>query len=68
MLREILLSVSAAAITLLTFAAAIAVGAVISIEIAGGSWWVGAAASGAFLLFVVLPLRLWWVMKNARRP
>jgi hypothetical protein len=65
-LREILVSLSVAVITLSTFAVAIAVGLLVSIEIDSSSWWVGATASIAFLLFVVLPLRLWWVMKNAR--
>ena len=65
-LREILVSLSVALITLSLFAVAIAVGLFVAIEIDGGSWWVGATASIAFLLFVVLPLRLWWVMKNAR--
>jgi len=63
-LREILATISAGAITLFAFLFAIAFGVFISGEIANGSWLVGMLASVGFLLFVVLPLRLWWVMKR----
>jgi hypothetical protein len=67
-LREIFVSLSIAAITLLAFALAIAVGLLVSSVISNGSWWVSATAAVAFLLLVLLPLRLWWVMRTARRP
>ena len=67
-LRETLVSISIAAITLSTFAVAIAVGVLISTTMSSGSWWVGATTAVAFLVLVALPLRLWWVMKKSRQP
>ena len=57
-LREFLVSVSVAVIILSIFAVAIAAGVFVAIEIDSGSWWVGATASIAFLLCLVLPLGL----------
>jgi hypothetical protein len=67
LLREILISLCVAGITLSIFAVAIAVGLLASIAIDSGGWLVGATVSIAFLLVVVLPLRLWWVTRNARK-
>ena len=64
MIREILSTLIAAAITLLAFVVAIAFGVLVSVEVTDGSWLVGVLASVAFLLFVVLPVRLWWVMRH----
>jgi hypothetical protein len=67
-LREILVSLGVAAITLLAFAVAISFGIVVAIKLANGSFWIGAAAALCFLMLVVLPLRLLWVIKKSRKP
>jgi hypothetical protein len=63
-LLEILASLGAAAITLMIFAAALAFGIFVTIKIGGGNPWVGVAAAVAVLLFVALPLRLWFVTRR----
>jgi hypothetical protein len=60
-LREILASAGLAARTITVFAAAVAFGILIAIKIGEGNLWVAAAASAGALLFVVLPVRLWWL-------
>jgi len=65
-LGEILISVGVAARTLAVFAAAIAFGILVAIKIGEGSPWVAAAAAGGLLLFVVLPVRLWWLVSTSR--
>jgi hypothetical protein len=64
-LREILATISAVAITLFAFLVAIAFGVLVLVKITNGGWLVGMLASVGFLLFVVLPLRLWWVIKRS---
>ena len=66
-LREFLVSVGVIAITLTIFAVAIALGFFVSIKLAQGSFWMGVAVAISFLVFVVLPLRLWWVSRKARQ-
>lgn len=65
-LAEILISAAVAARTLAVFAAAIAFGILVAIKIGEGSPWVAAAAAGGLLLFVVLPVRLWWLVSTSR--
>jgi hypothetical protein len=65
-LREILVSLTVAAITLLTFAIAVAVGVLVSIDIGGRNWLVGASVALGFLVCLAGPLL--WVMKRMRRP
>jgi hypothetical protein len=67
-LREILVSVGVAAITLVIFAVAIVFGVVVASQLADGSFWVGVAATLGFLILVVLPLRLLWVVRRSRKP
>jgi hypothetical protein len=66
-LREILISASVALVTLTAFALAISFGVFVSISIGDASPWLGVVAAIGFLLFVVLPIRLWWVLNRARR-
>jgi hypothetical protein len=66
-LREFLVTVGVVAITLTIFAVAIALGFFVSIQLAQGSFWMGVAVAISFLVFVVLPLRLWWVSRKARQ-
>lgn len=65
-LREILVSLLLAAITLLTFAIAVAVGVLVSINVGGRSWFVGASVALGFLICLAGPLV--WIMKRMRRP
>jgi len=65
-LREILVSVGVAARTITVFAVAVAFGVFVAIKIGEGNPWVAAAAAAGFLLFVVLPVRLWWLMRRSR--
>ena len=65
-LGEILISAGVAARTLAVFAAAIAVGILVAIKIGEGSPWIAAAAAASVLLFVVLPVRLWWLVSRSR--
>jgi hypothetical protein len=60
-LREILASAGVAARTITVFAAAVAFGVFVAIKIGEGNLWVAAAAAAGALLFVVLPVRLWWL-------
>jgi hypothetical protein len=60
-LREILVSVCIAARTITVFAAAVAFGILVAIKIGEGNPWIAAAATVGVLLFVVLPVRLWWL-------
>jgi len=65
-LREILVSVGIAARTITVFAVAVAFGVFVAIEIGGGNPWIAAAAAVGVLLFVVLPVRLWWLPSRSR--
>jgi uncharacterized membrane protein len=65
-LGEILVSVTVAARTIAVFAAAVAFGILVAIKVGEGSPWIAAAIAAAFLLFVVLPVRLWWSINDSR--
>ena len=65
-LGEILISATVAARTIAVFAAAVAFGILVAIKIGEGSLWIAAAAAGALLIFVVLPVRLWWSIARSR--
>ena len=65
-LREIIVSLAVAAITLLIFAIAVAVGVLVLIDIGGRSWFVGALVALGFLLSIAGPVL--WVMKRISRP
>ena len=65
-LGEILISVTVAARTIAVFAAAVAFGILVAIKIGEGSPWIAAAAAAALILFVVLPVRLWWSISSSR--
>jgi hypothetical protein len=65
-LEEILVSAGVAARTIAVFAAAVAFGMLVAIKIGEGSPWIAAAAAVGLLLFVVLPVRLWWLMSSSR--
>jgi hypothetical protein len=60
-LREILASVGVAARAITVFGAAIVLGILVAIKIGEGNPWIAAAAAVSVLLFVVLPVRLWWL-------
>jgi hypothetical protein len=66
-LREILVSVGVAARTITVFAAAVALGILVAIKIGEGNPWIAAAAAVSVLLFVVLPVRLWWPTSRVDR-
>jgi hypothetical protein len=65
-LREILVSVAVATRTITVFALAIAFGVCVAIKLGEGNPWVGAGTATGFLLFVVLPLRLWWMVGRSQ--
>lgn len=64
--REILISVSVATRAISVFAVAVAAGTLAAIKIGEGNPWVAAATATGVLLFVVLPVRLWWPTKRSR--
>jgi hypothetical protein len=66
-LREILVNVGVAAITLAIFAVALVFGVVVA-QLADGNLWVCVAATLGFLILIVLPLRLLWVARTSRKP
>jgi hypothetical protein len=59
-LWEILASLGVAARIITVFGAAIVLGVLIATKIGNWNPWIAAAATCAVLLFVVLPVRLWW--------
>ena len=59
-LWEILSSLGVAARILTVFGVAIVLGVLIATKIGNWNPWIAAAAACAVLLFVVLPVRLWW--------
>jgi hypothetical protein len=65
-LGEILVSVAVAARTIAVFATAVAFGILVAIKIGEGNPWIAAAAALGLLIFVVLPVRLWWSISNSR--
>ena len=50
-----------AARTIAVFAAAVVLGILVAVKIGEGNPWIAAAAAGSVFLFVVLPVRLWWL-------
>jgi hypothetical protein len=65
-LGEILVSVTVAARTIVVFAAAVTFGILVATKIGEGNPWIAAAAALGLLLFVVLPVRLWWFTSGSR--
>jgi hypothetical protein len=63
-LGEILVSAGVAARTIAVFAAAVAFGILVAIKIGEGSPSIAAAAAVGLLLFVILPVRLWWLISD----
>jgi len=59
-LWEILASLGVAARIITVFGVAIVLGVLIATKIGNWNPWIAAAAACAVLLFVVLPVRLWW--------
>ena len=65
-LWEILSSLAVAARILTVFGVAIVLGVLIATKIGNWNPWIAAAAACAVLLFVVLPVRLWWSFSGMR--
>jgi hypothetical protein len=65
-LWEILSSLAVAARILTVFGVAIILGVLIATKIGNWNPWIAAAAACAVLLFVVLPVRLWWSLPGMR--
>jgi hypothetical protein len=65
-LWEILASVGIAARIITVFGAAVVTGVLIAIKIGDWNPWIAATAACAVLLFVVLPVRLWWSFPGMR--
>jgi len=65
-LWEILSSLGVAARILTVFGVAIILGVLIATKIGNWNPWIAAAAACAVLLFVVLPVRLWWSLPGMR--
>ena len=65
-LWEILSSLAVAARILTVFGVAIILGVLIATKIGNWNPWIAAAAACAVLLFVVLPVRLWWSLPRMR--
>jgi hypothetical protein len=63
---EILASLGVAARIIIVFAVAVVFGVLIAIKIGNWNPWIAAAAACAVLLFVVLPVRLWWSSPGMR--
>lgn len=63
---EILASLGVAARIIIVFAVAVVFGVLIVIKIGNWNSWIAAAAACAVLLFVVLPVRLWWSSPGMR--
>jgi hypothetical protein len=65
-IREIAVSVAIAIRTTAVFALAIGFGLFVAIKLAQGNPWIGAGAAIGFLLFIVLPVRLWWTVGRSQ--
>jgi len=57
---------SSAALTASALALSLGIG-FFAWRLTGANLWIGVLAAFCFLLFVVIPLRLWWVMKTSCR-
>jgi hypothetical protein len=66
-LRQALVKFGVALVTIAIFAAAIASGFFVAITLGNGRPWVAIVTTVGVLLIVVLPLRLWWVLWQARQ-
>jgi hypothetical protein len=64
-LKEILAILRVAAITVAILAIAVAMGIAVAIKIGNGNPWVAVVTAFASLLFIFLPLRLWWIMRRS---
>jgi len=58
--REPVISALLAARVLAVFAFSIILGLFVALKIGHDNIWMAAAVSAGFLLFVILPIRLWW--------
>ena len=65
-LGEMFVSAAVAARTITVFAVAVAFGILVAIKIDHGNQWIAAAVAAGLLLFVVLPVRLWWLLNHSR--
>jgi hypothetical protein len=65
-LEETLLSAGIAARIIAVFAAAVALGILVAIKVGEGNPWMAAGIAAGLLLFVVLPVRLWWLSRSPR--
>lgn len=65
-IREIAVSVAIATRTTAVFALAIGFGLFVAIKLAQGNPWIAAGAAIGFLLFIVLPVRLWWTVGRSQ--
>jgi hypothetical protein len=64
--REVLVSVSVAARVVAIFAVAVVLGVLVSLKLGNGNLWIATAAAAGLLLFIVLPIRLWWLRRRVR--
>jgi hypothetical protein len=65
-LWEILISLGLAIRVLTVFIVSVAFGIFMALKVGDGKPWVAAAFTAGVLVFVVLPLRLWWIMRRSR--
>ena len=64
--KEILAILRIAVITLAILAIAVAIGIAVAIKIGNGQPWVAVLTAFASLLFIFLPMRLFWIMRRSR--
>jgi hypothetical protein len=65
-IREIAVSIAIAIRTITVFALAIGFGLLLAMKFGHGNPWIAAGAAVGFLLFVVLPIRLWWTVARTQ--
>lgn len=64
--RETLIGLGVALRVVTMLIVAMAFGILVAIKLGDGQPWLAATAVVGFFLLVVLPLRLWWVMRRSR--
>lgn len=63
-LRDVFVDLGAVVATAAIFMAAFVFGLLVAVKLGSNQPWTGILAAVGFLVFVAVPLRLWWVLRR----